>query len=132
MLKEFKEFMMRGNVIDLAVAVIIGAAFGKIITGLVDGIIMPLIAALFSVPNVEEMAFILNGTPIQYGIFLQAVLNFLIVGTSLFFLLKAINKAARLVAFKKKESEDAAEVAAEEVPTAETYLKEIRDLLAKK
>ena len=129
MLKEFKEFMMRGNVIDLAVAVIIGAAFNKIVTGLVDGIIMPLIAAIVSAPNVEKMAFMLNGTSIQYGLFLQAVLNFLIVGTSLFFLLKAINKAAKLISFKKAEAE---QEITQEQPTAETYLKEIRDILANK
>lgn len=129
MLKEFKEFMMRGNVIDLAVAVIIGAAFNKIVTGLVEGIIMPLIAAIVSAPNVEKMAFVLNGTSIQYGLFLQAVLNFLIVGTSLFFLLKAINKAAKLISFKRAEAE---QEIAQEQPTAETYLKEIRDILANK
>lgn len=129
MLKEFKEFMMRGNVIDLAIAVIIGAAFNGIVTGLVEGIIMPLIAAVGTAPNVEGMAFVLNGTPIQYGLFLQAVLNFLIVGTVLFFLVKGINKASALASRKKEKAE---EEVAEAAPTAEDYLKEIRDLLANK
>lgn len=129
MLKEFKEFMMRGNVIDLAIAVIIGAAFNGIVTGLVEGIIMPLIAAVGTAPNVESMAFVLNGTPIQYGLFLQAVLNFLIVGTVLFFLVKGINKASALASRKKEKAE---EEVAEAAPTAEDYLKEIRDLLANK
>lgn len=129
MLKEFKEFMMRGNVIDLAIAVIIGAAFNAIVTGLVEGIVMPLIAAVGGAPNVEGMAFVLNGTPIQYGLFLQAVLNFLIVGAVLFFLVKGINKASALASRKKEESE---EEVAEAAPTAEDYLKEIRDLLANK
>ena len=125
MLKEFKEFMMRGNVIDLAVAVIIGAAFNAIVTGLVNGIIMPLIAAIGGAPNVESMAFMLNGTAIQYGLFVQAVLNFLIVGSVLFVMVKVMNKAASIVSGKKADEE-------EPVMTSEDYLREIRDLLANK
>ena len=126
MLKEFKDFLLRGNVFDLAVAVIIGAAFGAIVDGLVKGIMMPLIAALVKVPDVSGLAFMINGTSIQYGVFLQAVINFLIVGSVLFAMVKAMNHANSLVS-KKEEA-----LAEEPKPTAEDYLKEIRDLLAEK
>lgn len=92
MLKEFKEFAMKGNVIDLAVGVVIGAAFQKIIDSLVNDIIMPLIAALLGKVDFSDLAFIINGTPIKYGSFITEVINFLIIAFSIFLAVKYVNK----------------------------------------
>lgn len=121
MLSEFKKFAMRGNVVDLAVGVIIGAAFGKIIGSFVDDVITPLIlkpaleAAHLS--NLQELTLL--GT-VKYGMFISAILNFLIVAFILFLIVKGIN------ATRKKE-EAVAPLPSEEV----TLLAEIRDLLKK-
>ncbi|MCH9817025.1 MAG: large conductance mechanosensitive channel protein MscL [Actinomycetia bacterium] len=91
MLKEFKDFIMRGNVIDLAVAVVVGAAFGAVVTALVDSLIMPLIALLVGQPNFNELAFTINDTTFQYGVFLTAVVNFLLIAAAIFlFVIKPI------------------------------------------
>ncbi|MGC3941172.1 large conductance mechanosensitive channel protein MscL [Streptococcus koreensis] len=126
MLKELKAFLLRGNVVDLAVAVIIGAAFGAIVTSFVNDIITPLILnpALEAahVKNIAELTW--NG--VAYGSFLSAVINFLVIGTVLFFVVKAAEKAQNL---GKKEEATEEEVAG---PTQEELLAEIRDLLANK
>ena len=126
MIKELKDFLFRGNILDLAVAVIFGAAFKAIITSLVGDIITPLILnPALKAAGVEKIADLAwNG--VAYGSFLSAVLNFLIVGTTLFFIVKAANKAMSL---SKKEEEAADEPAG---PTQEELLAEIRDLLANK
>ena len=120
MLKDLKAFLFRGNVVDLAVAVIIGGAFGAIITSLVADIITPLILnpalKAANVENIAQLAW--NG--VKYGSFLSAIINFLIVGTSLFFVVKAAEKA-----MPKKEEAPAG-------PTQEELLAEIRDLLKNK
>jgi large conductance mechanosensitive channel len=85
MLTEFKQFILRGNVIDLAVAVVIGAAFGAIVTSLVTNIITPLIAAIFGQPDFSGLSFTLNGSEILYGAFLNSVIGFLIIATVIFF-----------------------------------------------
>jgi len=85
MLSEFKQFILRGNVIDLAVAVVIGAAFGAIVTSLVTNIITPLIAAIFGQPDFSGLSFTLNGSEILYGAFLNSVIAFLIIATVIFF-----------------------------------------------
>ena len=85
MLTEFKQFILRGNVIDLAVAVVIGAAFGAIITSLVTNIITPIIAAIFGQPDFSGLSFTLNGSEILYGAFLNSVIGFLIIATVIFF-----------------------------------------------
>ena len=126
MLKELKAFLLRGNVVDLAVAVIIGAAFGAIVTSFVNDIITPLILnPALKAAGVEKIAE-LTWNGVAYGSFLSAVINFLVIGTVLFFVVKAAEKAQNL---GKKE-----EVAEEEVaaPTQEELLAEIRDLLANK
>lgn len=111
MLKEFKAFIMRGNVLDLAVAVIIGGAFGTIVNSLVKDIIMPPIGLLLGRINFTDLFISLNGKPydtlkiaqeagaptLNYGIFIQAIINFLIIGFVIFLLIKAAN------AFQKKE-----------------------------
>lgn len=126
MIKELKDFLFRGNILDLAVAVIFGAAFNAIITSLVGDIITPLILnPALKAAGVEKIADLAwNG--VAYGSFLSAVLNFLIVGTTLFFIVKAANKSMSL---GKKEEETADEPAG---PTQEELLAEIRDLLANK
>ena len=126
MLKELKAFLLRGNVVDLAVAVIIGAAFGAIVTSFVNDIITPLILnPAMKAAGVEKIAE-LTWNGVAYGSFLSAVINFLVIGTVLFFVVKAAEKAQN---FGKKEEAAEEEVAA---PTQEELLAEIRDLLANK
>ena len=85
MLKGFRDFILRGNVVDLAVAVIIGTAFGAVVTAFTKGIVMQLIAAVIKTPDFDKLAFDLHGTPIQYGTFLTATLDFLIVAFVVYF-----------------------------------------------
>ena len=87
MFEGFRKFIMRGNVIDLAVAVVIGAAFGAVITGLVDGLINPLIALIFGKPDFSQMTFKINDTTFMYGVFITAVINFLLVAIAIYFLI---------------------------------------------
>jgi large conductance mechanosensitive channel len=79
MLKGFRDFILRGNVVDLAVAVVIGTAFGAVVAAFTKGVIMQFVAAIVKTPDFDKLAFNLNGTPINYGPFLTAALNFLIV-----------------------------------------------------
>jgi large conductance mechanosensitive channel len=85
MLTEFKQFILRGNVIDLAVAVVIGAAFGAIVTSLVENIITPIIGALGGQPDFSGLTFTINNSEIRYGAFLNALLSFLIIAAVIFF-----------------------------------------------
>ena len=126
MLKELKAFLLRGNVVDLAVAVIIGAAFGAIVTSFVNDVITPLILnPALKAAGVEKIAE-LTWNGVAYGSFLSAVINFLVIGAVLFFVVKAAEKAQNL-----GKKEEAAEEAAA-APTQEELLAEIRDLLANK
>ena len=126
MLKELKAFLLRGNVVDLAVAVIIGAAFGAIVTSFVNDIITPLILnPALKAAGVEKIAE-LTWNGVAYSSFLSAVINFIVIGTVLFFIVKAAEKAQNL---GKKEEAVEEEAAA---PTQEELLTEIRDLLANK
>jgi large conductance mechanosensitive channel len=120
-LNEFKAFAMRGNVIDLAVAVVIGAAFGKIIASLVDGIIMPIIGLLLGGINISSYVITFHQASFQWGLFLQSVIDFTIIAFAIFLAIKAINM------FKKKEQEAAPKLSGEE-----KLLIEIRDLLKNK
>ena len=126
MLKEFKTFIMRGNVVDLAVAVIIGAAFSAIVGSLVADIITPLILKpaleASGVAKLEELAW--NG--VLYGKFLSTVINFIVVAFCIFLLIKGMNQINK----KKAEAEPAPEAA--KGPTQEELLAEIRDLLKNK
>ena len=129
-LQEFKEFALKGNVMDMAIGVIIGAAFGSIVSALTDNFITPLIAAITGGAEKDENGvmqlvggkFTVNGVDFNYGAFLSAVLNFLIIALILFCLIKAVNKA--MAVGKKKEEEKPAEP-----PKEEVLLTEIRDLL---
>lgn len=92
MFKEFKDFAMRGNVMDLAVAVIIGGAFGKIIASLVNDVLMPLIGLLLGGLNFSELAITVRDASINYGLFIQAVVDFLIVAFVIFLLVRTMNR----------------------------------------
>lgn len=121
MIKEFKEFIMRGNVMDLAVAVIIGGAFTAIVNSLVNDIIMPIIGAILGGVDFSSMAITVGDAAITYGNFIQAIINFLIIALVLFLLIRAMNNMSR----KKEEAP-----APPPGPTAEEkLLAEIRDLL---
>ena len=119
MIKEFKDFAMKGNIVDLAVAVIIGGAFGAIITAFTDKILMPIIGSLLG-KGFDTMSTVINGVTVQYGLFIQAVVNFLIIAFCLFMLIKAMNS------MKKKEAEAPAAT-----PEDIALLREIRDALRK-
>ena len=125
MLNEFKKFAFRGNVLDLAVGVIIGAAFGKIVSSLVTDIMMPIIALVFpSKPDFTNLAW----EGIKYGNFIQVSIDFLITAFAIFIFVKAINTAKDKMS---KEEADAVAEAPVEVDSKEELLKEIRDLLKK-
>ena len=108
---EFKEFISRGNVMDLAVGVIIGGAFGAIVTSLCNDIIMPVIQLIISkiagVESIDEMTQVLNVGPVAFGKFIAAVLNFLIMALIIFLMVKGINKLMNLKKKKEEEEEEA-------------------------
>jgi large conductance mechanosensitive channel len=123
MLNEFKEFINRGNVMDLAVAVIIGGAFGAIVNSLINDIIMPLIGVILGGIDFTGLSIVVGDSTILYGNFIQAIVNFLVIAFSVFLVMRAANSA-------KKEEE--VEEAADPEPSAEVQiLTEIRDLLKK-
>lgn len=125
MLQEFKEFAMRGNVLDLAIGVIIGGAFGKIVTSLVNDLLMPLIGILLGGVDFSKLQYVYGSTVLKYGLFIQSIVDFLIITFSIFLFVKAISS------FKKKEEA----VIVEEAPQPgkeEILLTEIRDLLKAK
>lgn len=132
-LQEFKEFALKGNVMDMAIGVIIGAAFGSIVSALTDNFINPLIAVITGGAEKDENGvmqlvggkFTIAGVNFNYGAFISAVLNFLIIAIILFCLIKAVNKAMAIG--KKKEEEKPAEP-----PKEEVLLTEIRDFLKEK
>lgn len=130
MLQEFKKFAMRGNVIDLAIGVIIGGAFGKITTSLVNDMITPLLGLIVGRIDLTSLKIVLRaasetdaGLAITYGVFLQNVLDFLIISFSIFMVIRFINR------FKKEEEAPAAPQAPPEPSNEEKLLAEIRDLL---
>ena len=130
-IQEFKEFAMKGNVVDLAVGVIMGAAFAPIVSTLVDNIMMPPLGYLMAGVDFSTLAIQLP-TPtkttvdIKYGLFLNAVVKFLITAFAIFLLVKAMNN------IMKKNAAPAPEAAPPPPPPSEVYLKEIRDALVKK
>jgi large conductance mechanosensitive channel len=95
MWKEFKEFAFKGSVIELAVAVILGIAFGAVVASFVGDILMNLIAAVIGQPDFSQLSFTVNDAEIRYGAFLTALINFLLVALSLFFVIQAMNRASR-------------------------------------
>ncbi len=138
MLKEFKEFAMKGNMIDLAVGIVIGTAFGTVVKSLVDDVIMPIVSGLLSLPDFSNLFLILKNptdtvftsvtvareagaSVFAYGLFINALIAFALVAFALFIIIKAINK------LKRKEEENPTPKA----PTELDVLKEIRDSLKK-
>ena len=126
--KEFKDFISKGNVMDMAVGVIIGGAFGKIVTSLVNDILMPLIGILTGGIDFTSLSAKVGDAEVMYGSFIQSVIDFLIIALCIFLMTKAISKAGEKL--KKKQAEEAA--AAPAAPTSEELLTEIRDLLKNK
>ncbi|HBM3477423.1 TPA: large conductance mechanosensitive channel protein MscL [Listeria monocytogenes] len=120
MLVEFRDFALKGNVLDLAVAVVIGAAFGKIVSSLVDNIIMPLVGVLLGGLDFTDLSFKVGKSVIQYGDFIQSIVDFIIIAFAIFIFVKV------LTSFIKKKEQTVEETP---VPPTEEYLKEIRDLL---
>ena len=141
-MEEFKAFVMRGNVMDMAIGVIIGGAFGAITTALVNNVVTPLLAVLFKSPNTDALNFTLRaadeaaGTEaivLGLGTFLGAIINFLVIALVLFSVIKAMNKAHELAEkLKKKEEEEAAAEEEEDPkPTTEELLTAILEELKK-
>ena len=124
-LEEFKSFAMRGNVMDLAVGVIVGGAFGSITTSLIDDIIMPVVGIFISESSFADLSLEVGGVVITYGNFIQAVLNFLIMAFVVFCMVKAINKLHRT-------EPEAAPPPPPAPSKEEQLLTEIRDLLKEK
>ncbi|MCY7923263.1 large conductance mechanosensitive channel protein MscL [Bacillus spizizenii] len=122
MWNEFKAFAMRGNIIDLAIGVVIGGAFGKIVTSLVNDIIMPLVGLLLGGLDFSGLSFTFGDAVVKYGSFIQTIVNFLIISFSIFIVIRTLNGLRR-----KKEAEE--ETAEEASDAQEELLKEIRDLL---
>jgi large conductance mechanosensitive channel len=103
MIKEFRQFLLRGNVVDLAVAVVIGAAFGAVVTAFVADLITPLIAAIFGKPSFSGLTFTINGSHFLYGEFLNAVLAFVLVAAAIFFV---VVKPMNALAARRARAED--------------------------
>lgn len=127
MLDEFKKFILRGNVLDLAVAVVIGTAFNAVITAFVENVIMPIIGIIGGEPTFDAYVATVNGSEIRYGTFLTAVVSFLIIAASLFVIIKSFEKLQEL-----RRSDASVDGDEEETPSltvGEELLAEIRDLL---
>ncbi|MGX6448248.1 large conductance mechanosensitive channel protein MscL [Patulibacter sp. S7RM1-6] len=123
MLQDLKKFLFKESLVDVAVAFILAAAFGAVVKSLVDDVIMPLIAAIVGKPSFDEIVVTLGDTPIKIGTFLTAFVNFLIIGTVLFFVVRAITRVTRI---RRNEKVDEEKVVSDEV----VILREIRDALA--
>lgn len=123
-ISEFKEFISKGNVLDMAVGIIIGSAFTAIVTSLVNDVIMPIVGIIIGGINFSGLKVAVGGASINYGLFIQAIINFLLIALVVFTIIKTLNKA------KRKKTEEPEEP---EAPAADIQLlTEIRDLLAKR
>ena len=143
---EFKEFIMRGNVLDMAVGVIIATAFGKITTALVTNVITPLIAFIFNSPNTDALNITLRAAELDeagevvkeaivlgFGTFIGAIIDFIIIALIIFLIVKAFNKAHAVAEARKKKEEEAEPAEEEEpAPTTEELLQQILEELQKK
>lgn len=140
LLKEFKEFAMRGNVVDMAVGIIIGGAFGKIVSSLVNDVLMPPIGKLIGGVNFSELKYPLGQTEvpdgdgtkmveafINYGSFIQSIIDFLIVAAAIFVGIKAMNHATKITGLEEEKADEAPPEPPEEIK----LLREIRDSLQK-
>jgi large conductance mechanosensitive channel len=123
MLKEFKAFAMRGNVMDMAVGIIIGAAFGKIVSSFVGDVLMPIIGSLTGGVDFSSLSVTVGDAVVNYGLFIQSIVDFVIVAFSIFIVIRQMNK------MKKKQDDGAKD--APPPPREQVLLEEIRDLLKK-
>ena len=137
--EEFKAFITKGNVLDMAVGVIVGGAFGKITSSLVENVITPLLAVLFNAPNTDALNITLRKATeeqeaivLGLGTFVGAIINFLVIALVLFSVIKAFNKARELAEAKKKKEEEEAKPAEPAGPTTEELLADILSELKKK
>jgi len=121
MWNDFKEFIAQGNIMDLAIGIIIGGAFGQIVTSLVDNIIMPTVGILLGGLDFTSLTITVGNAHVEYGIFIQSIIDFLIIAFSIFLVIRILNK------LRKKQTEEEEE----EVDEQLELLKEIRDLLKK-
>ena len=124
LLKDFRDFVMRGNVLDLAVAVVIGVAFNAVVTSLVNDVIMQIIAAIVGKPNFNDLTFTIGEGVIYYGRFFTALVNFLIIAATLFVIIRAFEE------LQKRRRRGEVEVPEEEKSDEVLLLTEIRDLLS--
>ncbi|MCU0327860.1 MAG: large conductance mechanosensitive channel protein MscL [Chitinophagales bacterium] len=123
MFKEFKEFALRGNVIDLAIATIIGGTFNSIVTAIIDNLFMPFIGMLWGAESLEKMIYVFQGTEFKYGLIIAAFIKFILVALFLFLVVKAINASKK---------EEAAPEAAPEISSTDALLKDILEELRKR
>jgi large conductance mechanosensitive channel len=123
MLKQFRDFLLRGNVVDLAVAVVVGAAFGAVVASFVADLLTPLIAAIGGKPDFSALSFRINGSELRYGSFINALISFVIVAAAIFFLV------VRPVGVLMERRKAGLEPEPEAVPEDVVLLGEIRDLL---
>lgn len=124
--KEFKEFAMKGNIVDLAVAVVLGGAFGAIVNSLVNNILMPLLGVITGGTDLTGLKLTVGEAEVTYGVFLQSIITFVLIALALFVAIKAMNKM-------KKQKEEAPAAPAAPAPTKEEILlTEIRDILKNK
>lgn len=122
MWEDFKQFAFQGNVVDLAVAVVIGGAFGKIVTSLVENIITPLVGILLNGINFEGLSYTVGEATITYGVFLQSVFDFFVIAWAIFLAIRLLMKFRRTKAIEEEKE-------TEEIDPQEQLLMEIRDLL---
>ncbi len=123
--EDFKKFISRGNVVDMAVGVIVGGAFGKIVTSLVNDMIMPLIGVVLGGLDFSKLNIVIGNAKIQYGTFIQTIIDFLIISFCIFMMIKLFEK------FKKKEEVKEESEEEKQVSDEVKLLEEIRDLLKK-
>ena len=122
MLKEFRDFLLRGNIVELAVAFVLGVAFGALINSFVDNLLMPVVAMIIGKPDFRDLTFTINDSVFRYGAFFNAVISFLIIAAVIFFL---VVKPLNMLAARRKVEAPELEAPAEDV----RLLTEIRDLL---
>ena len=125
MMKEFKDFAMKGNVMDMAVGIIIGGAFGKIVSSLVDNVLMPIVGTVMGGTDFSSLSITVGDAVIKYGSFLQSVIDFVIIAFCIFIMVKMLNKARTALEGPEEEA------APEKTPEDIELLREIRDSLKK-
>ena len=132
LLNDFKEFALKGNVLDMAIGVVIGGAFKAIVDALVNSIILPLVGALCKTESIAELSVTIGEAEVVYGAFINAIIQFLIIALTIFVVVKVFEKAKKSAPWHKEEEKEPEEEAEPEPTNEEKLLTEIRDLLAEK